>query len=58
MKTIKVLVENEVWETFYRFFPGQGERTRLLRNFIFRKIREESKKRHDKKYKGRDSNGI
>lgn len=38
MKTIKVLVEDEVWEKFYRLFPSQGERTQLLRNFILQKI--------------------
>ena len=45
MKTIKVLVQNDTWEAFYRLFPKHGERTKLLRNFIFLKIRQELDKR-------------
>lgn len=49
MKTIKVLVQNEVWEKFYRLFPSQGERSRIIRNFIFRKIREETARLREEK---------
>ena len=47
MKTIKVLVEDEVWEKFYRLFPSQGERSRILRNFVYRKIREETAQKRE-----------
>lgn len=47
MKVIKVLVENEVWERFYRLFPSQGERSQLLRNFVYQKIREETARKRE-----------
>jgi len=47
-KIIKVQVEKEIWELFFRYFPAQGERTRLLRNFVMRKIREKRREELDK----------
>lgn len=33
-KTIKFQVDEGLWEKFYRAFPGQGERSTLLRKVV------------------------
>jgi len=50
MRTIKVEVADEVWEQFFRYFPGQGERSRILRNFIHKRIREEHKRKLEEEH--------
>ncbi len=44
MKAIKITVEDEVWEKFFRLYPDYGERSHLIRNFVYRKIREATMK--------------
>lgn len=34
MKTIKFQVDANLWARFYRAFPGQGERSSLLRKVV------------------------
>ena len=34
MKTIKFQVDEKLWEKFYRLFPGQGERSAILRKIV------------------------
>lgn len=34
MKTIKFQVPTDLWERFYRAYPGHGERSTLLRKII------------------------
>jgi len=33
-KTIKVILDDALWERFYRAFPGHGERSILIRRII------------------------
>ena len=49
MKTIKLLVEDEVWEKFFRLFSSQGERSQILRNFIYKTIRDEVAKKREER---------
>lgn len=34
MKTIKFQVDNSLWEKFFRLYPGQGERSAILRKIV------------------------
>ena len=34
MKTIKVQLEDSLWERFYRAYPAHGERSALIRRVI------------------------
>ena len=43
-KTIRVEVPTEIWERFYRLFPGQGERSAFLRRVIYKAIEQGEEK--------------
>lgn len=34
MKEIKFRIDETLWERFYRFFPGHGERSAVLRKIV------------------------
>lgn len=44
IKTIKVEVEPEIWEAFFRVFPGIGERSTFLRSVICEAIQQAGEK--------------
>lgn len=48
MRVVKVLLESPVWEEFFRLFPEYGRRSQLLREFIYKRIAEETLKRNEK----------
>lgn len=33
-KEFKLILDDNLWERFYRAFPGHGERSTLIRSFI------------------------
>lgn len=44
MKTIKFRVNDSLWEAFFRLFPGQGERSGILRKVVREIVLEQAER--------------